>query len=225
MGIERGLDGAAWRGTHQRFGGLDRLRSRAPVRCPAASMSSASTTTCAPISSAPSPAMRAIASAWNVTSRATSTMRRISATADAMARIFARFGRTSPVVIHTAGQPSHDWAAREPLTDFAINATGTLNLLEACPPAFCPQAAFMFTSTNKVYGDTPNSLPLCELATRWEICRGSSALPDHGIDEGMSIDASLHSVFGASKTRCRSDGAGVWPLLRHEDASAFGPAA
>jgi len=100
------------------------------------------------------------------------------------------------VVIHTAAQPSHDWAAREPFTDFEVNANGTLNLLENFRK-YSPQAVFIFTSTNKVYGDTPNRLPLIELDTRWE-------LPgDHhfykGIDESMSIDHSLHSVFGASK--------------------------
>lgn len=100
------------------------------------------------------------------------------------------------LVIHTAAQPSHDWAAREPFTDFEINANGTLNLLENCRK-YSPQAVFIFTSTNKVYGDGPNRLPLVELETRWELPK------DHrfynGIDETMSIDASLHSLFGASK--------------------------
>jgi CDP-paratose 2-epimerase len=111
-------------------------------------------------------------------------------------RLFERLGRSISLVIHTAAQPSHDWAARAPLTDFSVNAQGTLNLLEATR-RFCPNAAFIFTSTNKVYGDTPNRLPLIELDTRWEID------PTHtywtGIDEGMSIDQTLHSVFGASK--------------------------
>jgi CDP-paratose 2-epimerase len=116
---------------------------------------------------------------------------------DAMARIFSRFGKDIAVVIHTAGQPSHDWAAREPLTDFEVNATGTLNLLELTR-RHCPEAPFIFTSTNKVYGDTPNRLPFRELETRWE-------MPDEdprfaGIDESMSIDGTLHSIFGASKT-------------------------
>lgn len=100
------------------------------------------------------------------------------------------------LVIHTAAQPSHDWAAKEPLTDFGVNAVGTLNLLELTR-LHCPEAVFIFTSTNKVYGDLPNFLPLQELETRWELPK------DHkwydGIDETMSVDQCLHSVFGASK--------------------------
>ncbi len=99
-------------------------------------------------------------------------------------------------IIHTAAQPSHDWAAKEPLTDFGVNAQGTLNLLELTR-LHSPDAVFIFTSTNKVYGDTPNALPLIELETRYELPT------DHhfykGIDETMSIDHSTHSVFGASK--------------------------
>lgn len=110
--------------------------------------------------------------------------------------LFARYGRSIAGVIHTAAQPSHDWAAREPFTDFHVNATGTLNLLEATR-RHAPEAVFLFTSTNKVYGDTPNRLPLEERETRWEIPK------DHvyarGIDETMSIDQSKHSLFGASK--------------------------
>src|SRR5262249_21715866 len=71
-------------------------------------------------------------------------------------------------IVHTASQPSHDWAARDPQTDFSVNATGTLNLLEAARK-FSPEAPFVFISTNKVYGDTPNHLPLRELEKRWEI--------------------------------------------------------
>jgi len=100
-------------------------------------------------------------------------------------------------VIHTAAQPSHDWAAREPHTDFTVNANGTLNLLEACRQ-FCPEAPFIFTSTNKVYGDTPNRLPLRELETRWEIAPGHEY--EEGISETMSIDSTTHSLFGVSKT-------------------------
>ncbi|MGD0328602.1 MAG: NAD-dependent epimerase/dehydratase family protein [Minisyncoccia bacterium] len=100
------------------------------------------------------------------------------------------------IVIHTAAQPSHDWAAKEPHTDFTVNALGTLVLLESVRQ-FAPRATFIFTSTNKVYGDQPNHLPLIETDTRWEI------EPSHafyqGIDESMSIDQTLHSVFGASK--------------------------
>jgi CDP-paratose 2-epimerase len=100
------------------------------------------------------------------------------------------------VVIHAAGQPSHDWAALDPYTDYSVNATGTLVLLETVR-RLAPAAVFIFISTNKVYGDTPNRLPLEEHETRWEIS------PSHrfanGIDESMSIDATLHSLFGASK--------------------------
>jgi len=115
---------------------------------------------------------------------------------DAIATVVREYGKDLALVVHAAAQPSHDWAAREPFVDFDINATGTLNLLEAVR-AHADEATFIFTSTNKVYGDTPNSLPLRELETRWEID------PDHtywgGIREDMSIDASLHSIFGASK--------------------------
>lgn len=99
-------------------------------------------------------------------------------------------------IIHTAAQPSHDWAAREPFTDFEINANGTLNLLEFYRK-YSPQAVFVFTSTNKVYGDRPNTLPLVELETRWEIDQAHEFYL--GIDETMSIDDSKHSLFGASK--------------------------
>lgn len=106
-------------------------------------------------------------------------------------------GSDLAAVVHTAAQPSHDWAAREPLTDFGVNAVGTLHLLEAVR-LHAPEAVFIFTSTNKVYGDRPNLLPLVETATRWEIAEDH---PYHarGIDEQMSLDASTHSVFGASK--------------------------
>ena len=101
------------------------------------------------------------------------------------------------LVVHTAAQPSHDWAAREPLTDFAVNAAGTLNLLELTRQ-YAIAAPFIFTSTNKVYGDTPNTLPLIEQETRWELDPAHPYAP-HGIDETMSIDQSKHSLFGASK--------------------------
>ncbi len=111
-------------------------------------------------------------------------------------QIFKEYSSDIKLVIHTAAQPSHDWAAREPLTDFGVNATGTLHLLEATR-LHAPDAVFIFTSTNKVYGDTPNALPLIELESRWEID------PNHafykGIDESMSIDHTKHSIFGASK--------------------------
>ena len=116
--------------------------------------------------------------------------------ADAVESIVRGLGSSLALVVHTAAQPSHDWAARDPRTDFAVNATGTLNILEAVR-LHAPDAPFIFTSTNKVYGDIPNCLPLVELETRWEID------PAHpyagGIPETMSIDATRHSVFGASK--------------------------
>ena len=103
---------------------------------------------------------------------------------------------TFDLIIHTAAQPSHDWAAKEPITDFSINASATLYLLEHMR-LYCPGAVFIFTSTNKVYGDTPNKLPFIEKESRYELPK------DHkyyqGIDESMSIDNSTHSVFGASK--------------------------
>ncbi len=115
----------------------------------------------------------------------------------AMGAIFRRYGKDISVVIHAAAQPSHDWAAKEPLTDFSVNATGTLILLEAVRQ-YCPDVTFIFTSTNKVYGDTPNELPFIETETRWEV-DPDHAYYEHGIDETMSIDSSKHSVFGASK--------------------------
>ena len=112
-------------------------------------------------------------------------------------KLFAEYGSDIALVIHTAAQPSHDWAASDPHTDFTVNANGTLCLLEATRQS-CPEAVFIFTSTNKVYGDTPNSLPLVELDTRWEI-EESHPFYEHGIDESMSIDYTKHSLFGASK--------------------------
>jgi CDP-paratose 2-epimerase len=110
--------------------------------------------------------------------------------------LLARHAKQLALVVHTAAQPSHDWAATDPHTDFSVNAGGTLNLLQAARE-HAPDATFVFTSTNKVYGDLPNQLPLVELELRLE-------LPvDHrwhaGIDTTMSIDQSLHSLFGASK--------------------------
>ena len=116
---------------------------------------------------------------------------------DAIFALFARHGSAVELVVHAAAQPSHDWAAQAPHEDFTINANGTLNLLEATRE-HCPDAVFIFTSTNKVYGDTPNQLPLEELATRFEPSE-SHPFRAHGIDESMSIDACLHSLFGASK--------------------------
>ena len=101
------------------------------------------------------------------------------------------------LIVHCAAQPSHDWATREPFTDFEVNANGTLNLLENFRK-YCPEAVFIFTSTNKVYGDLPNTLPLVELETRYEVDE-SHKYSKKGIDETMSIDQSKHSLFGASK--------------------------
>ncbi|MBT4814565.1 MAG: NAD-dependent epimerase/dehydratase family protein [Lentisphaerae bacterium] len=115
----------------------------------------------------------------------------------ALDAIFAKYGADISIVIHCAAQPSHDWAAKEPVTDFTVNALATLYLLEATR-AHCPDATFIYTSTNKVYGDTPNRLPLVETGTRWE-CSPEHAFAEHGIDETMSIDQCKHSVFGASK--------------------------
>ena len=116
---------------------------------------------------------------------------------DAVEDLFARHGRSIGAIIHTAAQPSHDWAARDPHTDFGVNAVGTLNLLEATRK-HAPEAPFVFTSTNKVYGDTPNRLPLVELEMRYTL-DPAHAFAARGIDETMSIDNTLHSVFGASK--------------------------
>lgn len=115
----------------------------------------------------------------------------------AIGSLFGHYGQDIALVVHCAAQPSHDWAAREPMTDFSINATGTLVLLEATRK-HAPDAVFIFTSTNKVYGDAPNSLPLEEGATRWELV-GTHPWSAQGIDESMSIDQTMHSVFGASK--------------------------
>jgi CDP-paratose 2-epimerase len=115
----------------------------------------------------------------------------------AVRRVFQEYGSEIRLVIHTAAQPSHDWAARRPGLDFQINAAATLGLLE-CLRKYCPQAAFIFTSTNKVYGDNPNRLPLVEQETRWEV-QHSHPYAEHGIDEQLSVDRTLHSLFGVSK--------------------------
>ena len=110
--------------------------------------------------------------------------------------LFSTYGSDVYAVIHTASQPSHDWAAREPSTDFGINATATLSLLEATRK-HAPSAPFVFTSTNKVYGDTPNLLPFVELETRWDLPTDHPSYS--GVSEAMSIDNSTHSLFGVSK--------------------------
>ena len=111
--------------------------------------------------------------------------------------LFLEFGSAISAVVHAAAQPSHDWAASNPTEDFTINAVGTLNLLEATR-RHAAGSAFVFLSTNKVYGDTPNRLPLIEGATRWEL-DPMHAYAAAGIDETMTIDHSMHSLFGVSK--------------------------
>jgi CDP-paratose 2-epimerase len=117
--------------------------------------------------------------------------------ADAVDRVFAAHSASLELVVHTAAQPSHDWAASDPQTDFTVNANGTLNLLEATR-SNAPAATFIFCSTNKVYGDRPNHLPLIVVGDRLELPA------DHryfrGIDTSIPIDASTHSLFGVSKT-------------------------
>lgn len=115
---------------------------------------------------------------------------------DGLSKIFKNYGDDITVVIHAAAQPSHDWAAKEPYTDFDVNAVGSLNILENMR-LHSPGAAFVHCSTNKVYGDRPNSLPLEELETRYEIAPGNTY--QQGITEDMSIDGCLHSIFGVSK--------------------------
>ncbi|MFM7845413.1 MAG: NAD-dependent epimerase/dehydratase family protein [Planctomycetota bacterium] len=111
--------------------------------------------------------------------------------------IFSQYGSDIGAVVHAAAQPSHDWAARQPMVDFTVNALGTMNLLEATR-AHSPQACFLFMSTNKVYGDNPNHLPLVEREWRWEL-DPSHQFSEHGIDESMSVDHTKHSLFGVSK--------------------------
>ncbi len=140
--------------------------------------------------------------AWNLTNLKTKLGRRYRHNAidirdrDAVLDLVKRCGKDVSLIVHTAAQPSHDWAAREPFTDFDVNAAGTLNMLEAAR-LFCSDAVFIFTSTNKVYGDTPNRLPLVEQETRYEIAPGHTY--QSGIREDMSIDQCIHSLFGVSK--------------------------
>jgi len=111
--------------------------------------------------------------------------------------IFKKYKKKIKSIIHTAAQPSHDWAAKEPFTDFEVNANGTLNLLEAFR-TYCPEASFVFTSTNKVYGDRPNYLPLKEKKLRYELSK-KHPFYKRGINETMSLDQTTHSIFGSSK--------------------------
>jgi len=111
--------------------------------------------------------------------------------------LFKKYKGKIKSIIHTAAQPSHDWAAKEPFVDFEVNANGTLNILEAYR-IYNPEASFVFTSTNKVYGDRPNFLPLKEKKYRFEITNNHSFYKN-GINETMSLDQSTHSIFGSSK--------------------------
>ncbi len=115
-----------------------------------------------------------------------------------ISELLRHYGKDVAIVVHAAAQPSHDWAATEPFVDFDVNAGGTLAVLEAYR-RHCPEAAFVHCSTNKVYGDTPNTLPFVELDTRYEVSPESAFWGD-GITEDMSIDHSMHSLFGVSKT-------------------------
>jgi CDP-paratose 2-epimerase len=112
-------------------------------------------------------------------------------------KLFVKYRSKIKCIIHSAAQPSHDWAVKNPKCDFTINALGTLNLLELTKK-YCPDSVFIFVSTNKVYGDTPNHLPLKENKTRFELQRKNKFYK--GIDESMSIDQSTHSLFGVSKS-------------------------
>lgn len=115
---------------------------------------------------------------------------------DFLSTLLSGLGRDVALLIHAAAQPSHDWSARHPHTDFSINALGTLNLLEAARRN-CPETPFVSISTSKVYGDTPNTLPLMEAESRFDLPRSHRYW--HGIDESMPVDQSLHSLFGVSK--------------------------
>ncbi len=115
---------------------------------------------------------------------------------NSLEKVFKKYGKKISLIIHSAAQPSHDWAKTRPFIDFDINAKGTLNLLEL-NKRYCPETPFIFMSTNKVYGDNPNLLPLKEKKSRWEI--NSNHKYYKGIDESMSIDRCTHSFFGASK--------------------------
>jgi CDP-paratose 2-epimerase len=117
--------------------------------------------------------------------------------APAVTRIFEEHGADLELIVHAAAQPSHDWAATAPRVDFQVNATATLELLELTR-AHCPGATFVYVSTNKVYGDTPNALPRVEQPTRYEL-EPAHPFAERGIDESMSVDTTMHSLFGVSK--------------------------
>ncbi len=111
-------------------------------------------------------------------------------------KIFKKYKKSIKLIIHSAAQPSHDLAKIMPMTDFKTNALSTIHLLELTKK-YCPQSPFIFMSTNKVYGDNPNFLPLQEGKTRWYVNKKNKF--SKGIDESMSIDNCVHSLFGASK--------------------------
>lgn len=115
---------------------------------------------------------------------------------DALEKVFQQYASSIEVIVHTASRPSQEWTAEDPFTDFSVNAEGTLNLLEVTRK-YCRETPFIFTSTKKVYGDRPNSLPLVEQETRWEVDEAHRYAD--GIAEDMSIDQSNHSLFGTSK--------------------------
>tara|TARA_B100000029_G_scaffold92445_2_gene82371 strand:+ start:3559 stop:4608 length:1050 start_codon:yes stop_codon:yes gene_type:complete len=116
---------------------------------------------------------------------------------DGLEKVFKKYRGKISIIIHCAAQPSHDYGKKFPFLDFHVNATGTLNLLELTKN-FCPHAPFIFMSTNKVYGDSPNKLKIYETKTRWELNKIDKNYK--GIDENFSIDNSTHSFFGVSKT-------------------------
>jgi CDP-paratose 2-epimerase len=131
----------------------------------------------------------------------------------AVADLFERYGTNVAAVIHAFAQPSHDWAAKAPFVDFSINASGTLNLLKATRQS-CPDACFIFTSTNKVYGDTPNRLPLVEQPTRLGVAGRPSvwAAWDRRVHEYRPDDAQpVRCVQGRRRCPCP----GIWPLFRY----------
>jgi CDP-paratose 2-epimerase len=115
----------------------------------------------------------------------------------ALEKIFQKYKNSFKLVIHSAAQPSHDWAKTKPFVDFGINALGTLNILNLTKK-YSNNASFIFMSTNKVYGDNPNLLPLQELQSRWEISKKHKYFK--GINESMNIDNCIHSFFGTSKS-------------------------
>ena len=114
-----------------------------------------------------------------------------------LGKVFKKYSKNISLIVHCAAQPSHDYGKNFPIIDFNVNATGTLNLLELTKK-YCPQAPFIFMSTNKVYGDNPNKLKIEEKKTRWEIKKTDKYF--RGIDEQFSIDDCTHSFFGVSKT-------------------------